>query len=215
MGLNSIASILGVYDEPYASYSLGFYTMLAEIDYGKKNQYQYYYPGYVVPGFPKFDYKLRIGDVDYYNTANDVWLPFSELNPDELPALVIEKKITSLSNLMTAKGINHQIMYYPYLDKGFINYIDEHRELANPLFIKISDKKKNKNLAIEYNFERASYQLGSFIGFEHPIEGHPFYTSHHRYATFESCLIKSHTLFENNDINQFFNTLENYINQGS
>ncbi len=210
VGLKSIASILGVYDESYAAYSLGFYTMLAEIDYSRKNRFQYYYPGYVVPGFPKFDYKLRIGKVNYYEPAKDAWLPFDELKTDELPALVIEKKLTNLSKLMTGSNINHQIMYYPYLDKGFINYIDEQSELANPLFIKIFHEQKHQNLAIEYNYEKNCYQLGSFIGFEHPIEGHPFYTSHLNYETFESCLIKSDIIFENSDINLFFYTLQNY-----
>ena len=39
-------------------YSLGFYTMLLEIDFGIKSGAEYYYPGYVVPNYFKFDYKL-------------------------------------------------------------------------------------------------------------------------------------------------------------
>jgi len=210
VGLNSIASILGIYNQSYANYSLGFYTMLAEIEHGCKNDFQYYYPGYIVPGFPKFDYKLRIGAVDYYEPLKENWLPYTQLNTSQLPALVIEKKLTHLSRLMNVEGMEHQIMYYPYLDKGFINYIDEQKELSNPLFIKLSNTKMQLNLAIEFNYEKTTYQLGNYIGFQNPIEAQPFYTVHHQYTTFESCLIKAEILFENKDVNQFLNTLKNY-----
>ncbi|MEM9992319.1 MAG: arginine-tRNA-protein transferase, partial [Bacteroidota bacterium] len=58
LGDNSIASILGMYDPDYAGYSLGFYTMLVEIQYGQAQQFDYYYPGYIVPGYERFDYKM-------------------------------------------------------------------------------------------------------------------------------------------------------------
>ena len=48
VGEESVASILGLYHEDYEKYSLGFYTMLAEIEFGKKEGYRYYYPGYVL-----------------------------------------------------------------------------------------------------------------------------------------------------------------------
>ncbi|HFB99628.1 MAG TPA: hypothetical protein ENJ53_02375, partial [Phaeodactylibacter sp.] len=66
LGKKSMASIMGIFDPKYSRYSLGFYTMLAEIEYGKKNGFHYYYPGYVIPYYPKFDYKLRIGEVEFY-----------------------------------------------------------------------------------------------------------------------------------------------------
>jgi len=210
VGLKSMASILGVYDEAYASYSPGFYTMLAEIDYGCKNQFKYYYPGYIVPGFPKFDYKLRIGTVDYYEPSKDAWFPFEEMIPNQLPAIVIEEKLIQLSGLLKTSAIEHQIMYYPYLDKGFINYIDEQTELASPLFIRIYDLAEQQNIAIEYNYEKGTYQLGSYIGFEFLIEGNPYYTSHHQYPTFESCLIKSSILFESSDMHPLLKVLKSY-----
>lgn len=213
VGLNSIASILGIYDKTYANFSLGFYTMLAEIDHGCKNSFQYYYPGYIVPGFPKFDYKLRIGTVDYYEPLKDCWLPFTQLQNNQLPAWVIEKKLTQLSKLMRVEGIKHQMMYYPYLDKGFINYIDEQKELSNPLFLKLNGAEKYQNLAIEYNYKQSNYQLGNYIGFQHPIQSQPFYTSHQQYPTFESCLIKAATLLENSVANQFLSALKNYLNR--
>jgi len=75
LGKNTMASIMGVFDPAYSKYGLGFYTMLVEIAYGKEKGYTYYYPGYVIPGYPKFDYKLRIGQVESYDQFNDFWEP--------------------------------------------------------------------------------------------------------------------------------------------
>jgi len=73
LGHTSMASIMGVFDPAYSKYSLGIYTMLAEITFGKEKGFAYYYPGYVIPGYPKFDYKLRIGKVEFYDADEDVW----------------------------------------------------------------------------------------------------------------------------------------------
>lgn len=62
LGENSITSILGIYDPDYKDFSLGYYSMVQEIKYGMERGFKYYYPGYVVPGYPRFDYKARIGD---------------------------------------------------------------------------------------------------------------------------------------------------------
>lgn len=69
-GAKAIASIKGIFHPAFAKYSLGFFTMLMEIEWARDNGKLFYYPGYVIPGRPRFDYKLRIGDVEYFN-AND------------------------------------------------------------------------------------------------------------------------------------------------
>ncbi|NJL75726.1 MAG: GNAT family N-acetyltransferase [Saprospiraceae bacterium] len=51
LGATSISSIMGMYDPDYSDYSLGYYTMLLEIEYGQERGFEYYYPGYVTPGF--------------------------------------------------------------------------------------------------------------------------------------------------------------------
>lgn len=73
VGATTMASIMGVFDPAYSKYSLGFYTMLAEIQFGKINGFEHYYPGYVIPGYPKFDYKMRIGEVEFYDADADIW----------------------------------------------------------------------------------------------------------------------------------------------
>lgn len=65
LGKRSVASILGLHDPRYARHSLGIYTMLEEMDFARQTGARWYYPGYVIPDLPGFDYKLRLGPTQY------------------------------------------------------------------------------------------------------------------------------------------------------
>ena len=60
-GCKSIAGILNFYHPGYKKYSLGKFLMLQKMDFAKQNSLEWYYPGYIVHGYPKFDYKLFAG----------------------------------------------------------------------------------------------------------------------------------------------------------
>ena len=60
-GTSSIAGIMNFYAPSYKKHSLGKYLMLLKINYAKAMSKAWYYPGYIVAGYPKFDYKLFIG----------------------------------------------------------------------------------------------------------------------------------------------------------
>ncbi|MFD1467986.1 GNAT family N-acetyltransferase [Hymenobacter caeli] len=57
-GVDSIAGIVNFYHPAYRQHSLGKYLMLLKIAHAQQQHKAYYYPGYVVHGYPKFDYKL-------------------------------------------------------------------------------------------------------------------------------------------------------------
>jgi arginyl-tRNA--protein-N-Asp/Glu arginylyltransferase len=57
-GADSIAGIVNFYHPDYRQYSLGKYLMLLKIAHAQQQQKTYYYPGYVVHNYSKFDYKL-------------------------------------------------------------------------------------------------------------------------------------------------------------
>lgn len=73
-------SIMHFYDPEYSLYSLGKYLVLLTVDHLIKNDFIFYYPGYVVAGRPKFDYKLFIGeDIAYYfDPEKSDWLLFDQ-----------------------------------------------------------------------------------------------------------------------------------------
>lgn len=75
-GENSVYSKAGIYHPAFKDYSLGNYTMLKELEWSKKNNLSYYYPGYISPDVPLFDYKTKIGAVEFWNLQSRKWLPY-------------------------------------------------------------------------------------------------------------------------------------------
>ena len=73
IGNNSMAGIMNFYDPEYKKYSPGKYLILLKIEQAITSGMQWYYPGYIVAGYPKFDYKL-FADKD----AAELFIP--ELN---------------------------------------------------------------------------------------------------------------------------------------
>jgi arginine-tRNA-protein transferase len=80
LGNESAASILHFFDTMYKSKSLGKYLLLITADFLKEAGYTFYYPGYLVAGLPKMDYKLFIGKeaTQYFDPAFQTWTSFHE-----------------------------------------------------------------------------------------------------------------------------------------
>ena len=80
VGDQAAASILHFFDPRYRRQSLGKYLMLITIDYLMLNQFEFYYPGYVVEGNGKMNYKLFLGKeaAQYFDTETAMWKYFEE-----------------------------------------------------------------------------------------------------------------------------------------
>ena len=78
-GARTVAGILNFYDPAYHRHSLGKYLLLLKTDYARQRQLDYYYPGYLVHGYPKFDYKLFAcaAATEVFDSLRQTWLPFS------------------------------------------------------------------------------------------------------------------------------------------
>ncbi len=80
VGNDSAAAILNFFDPAYKQYSLGKYLMLIAIDSLKVRGYKFYYPGYLIAGKPKMDYKLFLGKeaTQFYNPETKMWEAYHE-----------------------------------------------------------------------------------------------------------------------------------------
>ncbi len=122
LGEQSIASIMGIYDPLYQKDSLGIYTMLMEVAFGIQNNYRYYYPGYVVPGYARFDYKLRVGNANYFDIRSGQWLPFTSSCSETAPISVMEKRLSALYTQMAIAGIPANLQYYPLFEANLFGF---------------------------------------------------------------------------------------------
>ena len=77
VGNNSMASILGIFHPNYSKYSIGIYSMFLELEYAKKSNLKYYYPGYVAYEPSKFNYKLKLSEtIEFYDWFSKKWVSF-------------------------------------------------------------------------------------------------------------------------------------------
>lgn len=81
-GKDSVAAIKNFYDPEYKKYSPGKFLMLLTYLYCLKKGIRWFYPGYIIPGYPKFDYKLFMAKdaTELYSIEDNEWLKYSELH---------------------------------------------------------------------------------------------------------------------------------------
>ena len=71
----SLASLLAAFHPDYSAYSLGTYTLLREIAFAQETGRSFFYPGYILDRTPLFDYKLRLGSMEFLG-RDRVWHPY-------------------------------------------------------------------------------------------------------------------------------------------
>lgn len=91
-GTESIAGIMNFYDPDYRKHSLGKFLMLQKIIYARQQHKLYYYPGYLVSNYPKFDYKLFPGEeaTEVFDDNTGQWLSFSWETVNMLAADILD-----------------------------------------------------------------------------------------------------------------------------
>jgi arginine-tRNA-protein transferase len=98
IGKMSAAGIVNFFNPAYAKYSLGKFLFLLKIDHAIALGLEYFYPGYFVPGNPRFDYKLEFHQpsLEFFQAAQNTWLPYSHLSDNDLPMAQMEHKLYNL-----------------------------------------------------------------------------------------------------------------------
>lgn len=159
VGKDSAASILGIYDPEYSYYSLGLYTMLMEIEFCMQNGMPYFYPGYVVPNYPRFDYKTRIGAVEYYDLSSGNWLPFNQLEPQDVPMQKMQDKLDELQQVFKKNNIPSKKYLYPLFEANlFAFWQTEYFDF--PVFLMCYPQEKASTyFIVVYDMRQKAYHL--------------------------------------------------------
>jgi len=158
-GDKAIASILGIYDPAYAKYSLGFFSMLMEIEWAQENEKLFYYPGYIIPGRPRFDYKLRIGEVEYFSPTDRLWKPYNKIDYNSLPIFNLKQKLFSIRCELEKAGIPTEQVFYPLFEEELMEYHGK-EFLKFPLVLSCYHRDDNLYpLTIEYDLVKNCYVL--------------------------------------------------------
>jgi leucyl-tRNA---protein transferase len=141
LGKKSTAGISSIYDPDYKKYSLGKFLIYQKIAYSKKAGYTYFYPGYFVPGYKPFDYKLRIHSSaqEFFDLGTSHWYPTCEFNASRKPIDVMRQKLAALHEQLTSLSIPSSVLHYEFYDANLVPDLS-HMELFDfPVFLQYFD----------------------------------------------------------------------------
>lgn len=118
LGSTSAAGITCFYDPAYRKYSLGKYLIYQKIEFCKKLNLKYFYPGYFVPGYSFFDYKLGIGKdaLQYLQLHADSWFSIKDFAPAVVPIDQMRDQLHLLSSLLSTIAIENSVWWYEFFD---------------------------------------------------------------------------------------------------
>ncbi len=162
LGKKSAAGITCIYHPAYKKYSLGKYLMYLKMDFCKQQQMEYFYPGYVVPGYGSFDYKLEIGKstLQYLQLSSRQWLPWIPKisAPDPLREMV--DRLSMLKANLAKNSVPNAILYYKFFEANLDPYYYGNELFDFPVFLYcIPPAKSALYNMIVYDVRIASYRL--------------------------------------------------------
>ena len=161
LGRESLESIIGVYDPAYSRHSLGLHTMLLEIRHAQQLGLRFFYPGYVVPGYHTFDYKLRVGEewLEAFDPERSTWAPYPDLDPGTLPTARLRAGLERVCARLRAAGVPAELRLYPLYRSASL---DSRLALClkQPLFVECRpDRPGLSRLVVTYDYEAEQYTL--------------------------------------------------------
>lgn len=137
VGRSSVAGITCFYDPLYKRNSLGKYLMFLKLIFCRDLGYQYFYPGYFVPGYRPFDYKLKIGRpaIEFLNVAANTWDSMSVFSPENIPIESMKSRLHTLRSLLAERNIASRVLKYEFFDANIIPDLNGIVLFDYPLFL--------------------------------------------------------------------------------
>jgi arginyl-tRNA--protein-N-Asp/Glu arginylyltransferase len=162
LGSNALMSIMGVYHPDFSGHSLGFWTLLLEIDLAQRHGLDYHYAGYVHPGDSAMDYKLRIGNMEYLDPDQATWQPWTGPQDIDLPVDRIRRNVTALADELNHLGIPAEVFEHRYyevgaFEKNLAALLDE------PLLIHLPEGDPARPLIAWWDLDDGHYRVASCV----------------------------------------------------
>ncbi len=159
LGNDSAASILGIFDPALRTFSLGYYTMLLEMQHCLDRGFRYYYPGYVVPDYHRFDYKLRLGPAQYYDVRTESWRAYRSLDPlREGPVEAQVHALTGLVEQLARRGQASSLKIYPLFEAGLYDIWNDDY-YPYPYLVQLSELAGKSIFVVAYDPKESNYFL--------------------------------------------------------
>jgi leucyl-tRNA---protein transferase len=145
LGKKSVAGISSFYDPEYKKFSLGKFLIYQKVRYSRNAGYEYFYPGYFVPDYTPFDYKLTIhpASQEFFNLGSSRWCSIRTFDSNRKPIEVMRSKLAELHGYLTSLSITSSVLHYEFYDANLVPDLS-HMELFDfPVFLHYFDLFEN------------------------------------------------------------------------
>lgn len=145
VGATSGMGITSVYDPLYKKYSLGKFLIYLKMDFCRSRGFEFFYPGYFVPGYSFFDYKLTIGkrSLQFLELASQQWLPLGEFSPSKIPFQVMLDKLQLLRDRVGEGYADCKVLKYEYFDANLIPELKDFDLFDYPVMLQYTNPHAN------------------------------------------------------------------------
>jgi leucyl-tRNA---protein transferase len=184
LGKTSAAGIISFYDLSYKKYSLGKYIILLKVEYCKRHDFIYFYPGYFAPNYPAFDYKLTIGKeaLSYLQLHTQTWEPIAQYSITNNPYENMFERLTELVHQLKQVDVTCTLYHYSFFEANIIPNLVGLNLFDFPIFVSCFDEVEDVvNPLIVFDVTHNCYHLvacKSVWKIEEPADDEGFYSSH-------------------------------------
>jgi len=101
-GDKAAAGIISFYDPAFRKHSLGKYLINLKMEFCRDQGLEYFYPGYLAPGEPRFEYKRGLGaaTLEYFDLGTGEWHRYPHEGPAPDPLAEMVERLTVVRELL-------------------------------------------------------------------------------------------------------------------
>ena len=135
IGKSSAAGITSFYDPAYKKNSLGKFLITLKMAHCKQAGLDFFYPGYFVPGYPFFDYKLQLGNaaLQYLEMKSGQWLDIASFTKS--PYDIMREKLIELQTALSGDGVETRLFKYEFFDANLFPELKDAELFDYPVFL--------------------------------------------------------------------------------
>ena len=162
LGDTAAAGISSFYHPDYKKHSLGKYLIYRKIAYCHEMGLRYFYPGYFVPGYNYFDYKLLIGReaLYYFMLQTGEWRCIQQFKQDHSPFSIMKERLATLQTILASVRITTRLLKYEFFDANLMPELRGAELFDYPLFLTFeADRTHDFMQVVVYNIVEGCYDL--------------------------------------------------------
>ncbi len=117
-GSTAAAGIVSFYDPAYRKHSLGRDLIYRKMEFCRDSGLDYFYPGYLAPGAPRFDYKRSLGaaTLQYLDLSTGGWLPFPQAGAVPDPLAEMLERLSAARRHLEGLSFRPVLRHFLHLD---------------------------------------------------------------------------------------------------